>query len=145
MDQSNQQGSQAQIAARGKLTQIFRYLQALHQWRNPPQREVSDAVLLLWFHDLPIHPCIVRGAIGSADNDIDDGFILKVARPQLTEVPTPPREIQPWLQDGWQNVDSHILVKPSITGTDGRTTRFADDPRRDMLFKERRSKQEKWP
>src|SRR5579884_2292951 len=144
MDQYSQQGSDAQALVRGRLIQIFRYLQALNQWRNPPQREISDEYLILWFHDLPVHPCIVRGHVNSTEGDVDDNFILKVARPQLTDVPSPPRELLPWLQDGWQNPDSRVFVKPSMTDANGRTTRFADDPRREALFNEWRTRREQW-
>lgn len=144
MEQSDQQDSQTQTAIRGKLTQIFRYLQALHQWRNPPQRQLDASTLLLWFHDLPVHPCIVRGVLSSAENEVGDDFILQVTRPRLTDVPLPPREILPWLQDGWQSIDGHALIRSSLTDAHGCVSSFADDPRREALFAEWKSKREQW-
>ncbi len=142
MHQRIQPDSKVQPLARSRLTQIFRYLHALNQWRNPPQRELSDALLILWFHDLPTHPCLVRGPV--SDNERSDDFLLKVVRPQLTDAPLPPREIQAWLQDGWQNFERRATVKPSLTETNGRTSKFADDPRRLTLFKEWQTSRELW-
>src|SRR5216683_7746133 len=51
-------GIEAQEQTRPKIIQIFRYLQALNQVRNPPQRNFDPQAWTLWFHDLPIHPCI---------------------------------------------------------------------------------------
>src|SRR5579859_4050917 len=96
---------------RSKLIQVFRYLQALNQIRNPIQREIQDQPWIMWFHDLPNHPSIRRGLVLEADNiDEDDAvaadnFILKVSRPKLNDPPDPPKEIVLWLQDGWKQID----------------------------------------
>src|SRR5437879_12221944 len=94
-------GSEAQEQTRPKIIQIFRYLQALNQVRNPPQRNFDPQTWTLWFHDLPIHPCIrheiifdttLRTDTETIDNDND--FILKVRHPRLIDTPQPPREIR---------------------------------------------------
>src|SRR5207244_13628771 len=98
-------GSEAQEQTRPKIIQIFRYLQALNQVRNPPQRNFDSQAWTLWFHDLPIHPCIQHEILfdttlgtdtGTMDNDND--FILKVSRPTLVDPPPPPKEISSLLQ-----------------------------------------------
>src|ERR1700730_3927016 len=99
-------GSEAQEQTRPKIIQVFRYLQALNQIRNPPQRIFDPQTWTLWFHDLPVHPCIRRGTIidttSSTDTetiDDDTDFILKVSRPRLVDPPPPPKEIRSWLQE----------------------------------------------
>jgi hypothetical protein len=73
---------------RSKLIQIFRYIRALNQLRHPPQKEINYQPWILWFHDIPIHPCIRRGVVRASTTNIDeddsstvDDFILKVSRP----------------------------------------------------------------
>ena len=115
---------------RSKLVQIFRYLQALNQLRNPVQREVSDQEWVLWLHDIPDHSSIRRGTIGDSGEASDDSseddavnsddFILKVKRPAVTEPPDPPKDLLPWLQPGWQTVDGKVLVQPTLTVGSGR-------------------------
>ncbi|HEX6777431.1 MAG TPA: hypothetical protein VF099_04470, partial [Ktedonobacterales bacterium] len=97
--------------ARAKLTQVFRYLQSLHQLRNPIQREIASQPWLLWLHDLPQHPGVRRGFVTTATvedgkslsnitregTSVGDDFILKVSRPRLTNPPEPPQVIIPWL------------------------------------------------
>lgn len=113
MDQRDQQELEAQTLARGRLIQIFRYLQALNQWRNPPQREISEPMLVHWFHDLPTHPCIVSGKVSSVNEDANDDFILKVARPQLTEAPPPPGGLRSWVQEGWMSCQEMLRMRGS--------------------------------
>lgn len=144
MHQRDPRNPKAQTEARSRLIQIFRYLRALNQWRNPPQREIDNLLLILWFHDLPVHSCVTVNKAGETTNAGDDDCILRVARPPLTEAPLPPKEIQSWLQEGWQKVDGRALVKPSITDTNGRIIRFADDPRREARFKEWKSIYKQW-
>ena len=103
---------------RSKLIQIFRYLQALNQLRNPIQREINDQPWKLWLHDLPNHPCIRRGMFSntpgsdeSDDGNTDNDFILKVSRPKLADAPAPPREIAPWLRNGWQQIDGQVRCR----------------------------------
>jgi len=111
---------------RSKLTQIFRYVQAFNHLQNPIPQEILDQPWVLWFRNLPAHPCIRLGRpVGIAstttanETETSSGhaeadFILKVRRPKLTEVPEPPKEIAAFLQNGWQNIDAHITIDPNI-------------------------------
>ncbi len=149
-----------QDAARAKLIQVFRFLQALHQLRNPVQREITDQPWSLWFHDLPQHPSIQRGAISGMAQDTPeddasgrlregtegiqsgDDFLLKVSKPRLTDPPEPPQDIIPWLQPGWQSVDGSVDVLRAIDDPTGQTDasgqrltiRFDANPRRPALL-----------
>ena len=130
-------GSEAQEQTRPKIIQIFRYLQALNQIRNPPQRNFDPQAWTLWFHDLPIHPCIRHGIIIDTTSrtdtetiDNDNDFILKVSRPRLADPPQPPKEIRSWLQEGWEQVDGSVAVKPPVADSNRVVTRFEDNPQR---------------
>src|SRR5438132_11221451 len=144
-------GSEAQEQTRPKIIQIFRYLQALNQVRNPPQRNFDPQAWTLWFHDLPIHPCIRYGIIidttlrtdtETIDNDND--FILKVSRPRLVDPPQPPKEISSWLQEGWEQVDGSVAVKLPVADSNGIVTRFQDNPQRLLLLEEWKAKRAAW-
>ncbi len=163
-------GYEAQDVARTKLIQVFRYLQSLHQLRNPVQREITDQPWLLWFHDLPQHPSIQRGTIsrigqdtpeGTADEpareakegvDAGDDFLLKVSRPRLTDPPEPHQEIKDWLQPGWQSFDGNASALSAIDDPTGQTDasgkpitiRFDADPRRPALLAQWKARRDAW-
>ncbi|MDQ2714420.1 MAG: AAA family ATPase [Chloroflexota bacterium] len=125
----NQRESQLN-QARAKLMQIFRYVQAFNHLQNPIKQDIQDQPWVLWFSDLPDHPCIRRGIVTDAGKvnddttpkpvktqkeDVDAGgesFILKVRRPKLTDAPQPPKEIATYLQNGWQDVDGRVALDP---------------------------------
>lgn len=139
--------------SRSRLVQVFRYLQALNHLRNPVQREINDQPWVMWFHDLPNHPFIRRGniqATTSEDEEVEtelDDFILKVRRPRLTEPPEPPKEIVPWLQPGWQQPDSKVIVQDTIeTVSNGqpRVVYFRDDDRRVRLLQDWQTRRDAW-
>ena len=133
---------------RSKLIQVFRYVQAFNNLQNPVQQNIEAQSWVLWFHDLPNHPCIHTGlqqeanglvAPGTKENaESDDSFILKVRRPKLTEAPEPPKDIVPFLQSGWQNIDTKATIEPSKSAS------FANDFRRQRLFSEWVSRREAW-
>jgi very-short-patch-repair endonuclease len=160
--------SETHDLARPKLLQVFRYLQALHQLRNPIQREISGQPWVLWLHDLPDHPCVRRGLgmaaasvhdsdaagspVSAASESAADDFILKVRRPRLTDPPEPPAEILPWLLPGWRQVDGKVLVQPSIADPeqmlepDGevRMLRFDAEPQRQNLLERWKAERDTW-
>lgn len=152
--------------ARAKLTQVFRYLQSLHQLRNPIQREIASQPWVLWLHDLPQHPGVHRGFVTAAT--VEDGkslsnitregaaagddFILKVSRPRLTNPPEPPQIIIPWLLPGWQNVDAKVIIQQRIPDSEGApdeagelpTILFEADPQRQQAFIQWRAERDAW-
>lgn len=140
--------------ARTKLIQIFRYLQALNQLREPVQREINQQLWTLWFHDLPKHPCIRIGVQSEASSSDDsdevsagDDFILKVSRPTLVEPPNPPKNLLPWLRHGWQQIDGKVTVEPTIRvriGDQTHTINFKDDPQRQQQFSEWNMRRDRW-
>lgn len=139
--------------SRSRLVQVFRYLQALNHLRNPVQREINDQPWVMYFHDLPNHPFIRRGniqATTSGDEEDETGrddFILKVRRPRLTEPPEPPKEIVPWLQNGWQQPGGKVIVQDTIeTIYNGqpRISYFRDDARRVHLLQDWQTHRDTW-
>lgn len=149
---------EAQGQAHSKLIQVFRYLQALNQLRNPAQREIESQPWVMWFHDLPTHPCIRFGAVpGLASYDAnspsaaplqgvsnaDEDFIVKVSRPELTNAPEPPKEITPWLQSGWQHINGKVTVEPTI-GMGEQVLTFEDDPRRQQVLEAWQVRRDAW-
>ncbi len=49
--------------AKDRTAQVFRYLEALNQHRNPAKRQIHEQLWTLWFRDLPDHPSIRRGTV----------------------------------------------------------------------------------
>lgn len=139
---------------RTKITQIFRYLQALNQLRNPIQREINEQPWTMWFHNLPQHSCIRLGILperitsdDSDDGKVGDDFILKVSRPKLIESPSPPKLLLPWLHNGWQQIDGKVVVESALHMSSGEQTRvinFNDDPQRLQQLEEWKMHRDKW-
>src|SRR5688572_9470799 len=97
--------------ARLRLSQLFRYLKTLNEFRNPVKRRIDEQPWVLWMRDLPSHDCVRIGTVQhgeatptenmNSDNEdtlIGDDFILKVRRPDLTHAPPPPPEIAAWVE-----------------------------------------------
>lgn len=149
---------------RDRLTRVFQFLKALHEMRNPVQREVTEQPWTLWFHDLPDHPAIERGSPSSSDDHGDEeddqtanvsgsgaggaGFILRVRRPELTAPPSPPTELEPWLEPGWERPENDkVGVRPPWTETRAGLQElftFEDDPRRVQMLEQWLEKREEW-
>jgi hypothetical protein len=136
--------------ARSRIDQVFAYLQALNELRNPVIRRLDEQPWVLRFRDLPPHPSILKGRVPDGDNQpaaVDD-FILRVGRPQLTPPPAPPVEIVDWLRDGWDELDGAVEVHASRNETDavGQTqvVRFEEDPVRVDALEEWRLLRSGW-
>ena len=100
-------------AGRDRLVQVFEYLKALNEHRNPAIRHIDDQPWHMWLDRLPDHHAIERITplvVDAPDDPVDappgspeDEFLLRVRRPKLTKAPTPPVEIRTWLKDGWED------------------------------------------
>ena len=76
--------------ARHRIKQIFDYLKALNEHRNPAVRMVKDQPWSMWLDRLPKHPSIEfpqrlpRGSSQEGEIAGDDrSILLRVRRPQL--------------------------------------------------------------
>lgn len=132
--------------ARFKLVQIYRYLQALNELRNPVQRRIDDQPWVAWLQEIPNHECIHAGRL--TDPAAAEDFILKVGRPDLSTAPAPPPQIVDWLQVGWDRIDGSVeILRTREEGTDAgsiHSIRFEDDERRVNLLAEWEQRRNQW-
>src|SRR5258708_10205382 len=131
---------------RDRLLRVFRYLEALNEHRNPVKRHIDEQLWTLWLKELPNHSSIQRGSSLAVEVptpvDSRDGmpterresdFILKIARPRLTNPPPPPALIEPWLEAGWENPFKEVSTLESrneVASGGGARVRFGSDPKR---------------
>jgi very-short-patch-repair endonuclease/DNA polymerase III delta prime subunit len=134
---------------KNRLIQIFQYLEALDQRRNPAKSQIKDQPWCYWLRDLPSHPCIqICPGLPSSNTKEDPDFLLKVRRPTLTPAPTPPKQIEDWVKPGWKDINS----KPEVSETrneaeEGQGTeivRFDSDSQRVEKLGEWKLKWEQW-
>src|SRR5258708_39547986 len=69
---------------------------------------------------------------------------LKGSWPDSVEPPQQPKEMRSWLQEGWEQVDGIVAVKPPVTDSNGVVTRFEDNPQRLLLLEEWKAKRASW-
>jgi very-short-patch-repair endonuclease len=149
--------------ARDKLTRVFRYLEALNQHRNPARKQIREQLWTLWLKDLPDHPSIRRGAPRQRDasdtpeskavaNGVspreEQAFLVKIHRPRLTSAPTPPKELESWLERGWEDPSREISLRVTQNQQDERgqtkIIRFDDDPQRRSPFEAWKQRRDIW-
>ena len=109
--------------AKDRTAQVFRYLEALNQHRNPAKRQIHEQLWTLWFRDLPDHPSIRRGTVDeSPSSDVGaetseqkgtDASDCVVRRPTLTRAPSPPEVLSEWLERGWEDPAGEVRVRES--------------------------------
>jgi very-short-patch-repair endonuclease/cellulose biosynthesis protein BcsQ len=145
---------------RDRLLRVFRYLEALNEHRNPAKRRIGEQLWTLWLKDLPDHPSIRKGSSPNAEVSAlvasDDGspaerqesdFILKIARPRLTNPPTPPALVEPWLEAGWENPFKEVLTlefrNEASTGGAVRV-RLGGDPKRVAALDQWKARRDQW-
>jgi very-short-patch-repair endonuclease len=142
---------------RKRIEQVFRYLEALNQHRNPAKRRLDEQLWNLWLRDLPDHPCVRVGTLGASTNSTPDqdplvqaagdDFVLRVRRPKLTKCPSPPDSLLPWLERGWEEPSGSVTVRSSrneIARGQTIVLSFGDDTTRIDLLKTWRSLRESW-
>lgn len=117
----------ADAQGQARLSQVFEYLKALHQLRNPAPRQLADQPWALWLDELPESAFIQRGEGPETD------VVLRVERPVLTSPPAPPESIAPWLR-GLDHPESPLRVHDArrVADPDGaeREEAFDDAPDR---------------
>jgi very-short-patch-repair endonuclease len=144
---------------RERLLRVFRYLEALNEHRNPVKRHIEEQLWTLWLRDLPDHPAIRRGTSPAAELSavaagedgqsaapVDSDFILKVARPKLSNPPPPPATVESWLAGDWENPFQEVSVLESRSeGAPGTASvRFAADPKRVAAFEKWKGHRDQW-
>lgn len=97
------------IAAKQKLIQVFTYLQALHQLKQPIIKHISGQLWSQSLADLPVHSnvtCDFTEGISPSER-IDEEMpevLLRVKRPDRTACPKPPELLQRWLKPDWEKI-----------------------------------------
>jgi very-short-patch-repair endonuclease/cellulose biosynthesis protein BcsQ len=137
---------------RKRVEQVFRFLEALNQHRNPAVRRLDEQLWHLWFRGLPDHPCVQIGALANSSGERAAGeqasdFVLRVRRPKLTNCPAPPSVLLPWLERGWEEPSATARVRPNRNEIDGGQTilvSFSDDPKRTKALDEWRTQRDLW-
>src|SRR5207237_836300 len=103
---------------RAKLTQVFRFLEAFSELRNPVIRLLMDQPWVLDLSNLPAHEAVqlterreeVAATEDFAEERLVTEFSLTVRRPLLRSCPAPPPSIADWLEAGWQQSSSAVSV-----------------------------------
>lgn len=117
-----------------RLKQLFQYLEAFNQQRNPVVRQIDDQAWALWLKTLPQHSSIQLGS----SEDESEQCVLRISRPKLSTAPEPPREIRNWLLDGWDDCFKDVRVIEVETEIDRDSNEikvlFTDDPKRVKEF-----------
>lgn len=100
---------------KGRILQIYKYLQALDQLRNPVIQDIKLQAWSLWMKDLPSYPSIMIGEFEDAFSetvedatDLSSAYVLKVGRPTLTDAPPPPQNYYSLLQDTWMKPELSV-------------------------------------
>ncbi len=141
--------------AKQRIKQIFEYLKALNEHRNPAIRQVREQPWSIWLDDLPSHPSIEFPqrvarpmAVEGEENTGEPSFLLRVRRPKLTTAPTPPDEIRGWLRPGWDDPQKVVEPLESLNQRDPEgetfTVRFEDDPARRTVLEHWLKRRQTW-
>lgn len=116
---ATEQLAQPDQAVRGKVVQVFRFLEALNQLRNPVQTEITAQPWRCWLRELPEHSCIRRGFGPESDESLA-GALLRIGRPRLSEPPEPPTDYRQWVDGDWRDpfaaVDLQSLLQAEARG-----------------------------
>jgi len=129
-------------AGRGRIKQVFRYLQELHRLRTPPHVRLADRDWVLRLDRLPPSPNLQLGFRLDADGRIANGdgelapFVLRVGRPTVTECPEPSVVLKNWLKPGYDDARTpqDELLKKSVKVRGGARQEFTDAEERVAAF-----------
>jgi hypothetical protein len=140
--------------AQNRLTQVFKFLKALNELRNPVPRDLSAYSQVLWIDKWPVHPTIIvqRGDRedneDDADADVEMEPTIRIERARLTSCPNPPSLLNDWLKPTWQSVDAEVEVLDSRNFVSDEketiTVRFEDDPERVEALNVWKARRERW-
>lgn len=101
-----------------RLLQIFQFLEAFHQVRNPVVRQLRDQPWSFDLTKLPDHESIRLGsrshAKGKSPEEGDEDVVLRIERPRFTPAPDPPESLRAWVIAGWQEYPGRAEVRETL-------------------------------
>jgi very-short-patch-repair endonuclease len=140
--------------AQSRLTQVFKFLKALNELRNPVPRDLSAYSQILRLDTWPLHPNIIvqRGDREDKEDDEDTDSemepTIRIRRARLTSCPNPPNALDGWLKPNWQSVDAEVEVLESRNFVSEEketvTVRFDDEQERVEVLNLWKATREKW-
>lgn len=137
---------------RDRISRVFQFLKGFNQIKNPVPRVVTEH-WHLWLHDVPTHPLCHAAPFTdeivpeTGASDQDENVVLRVRRPRLSDCPTPPIELNGWLQDGWRDVSGDVQVfatRASGSSENPVIERFSDSAERLAAFKKWEGLRSQW-
>jgi hypothetical protein len=147
-------GEEAANTAQSRLTQVFKFLKALNELRNPVPRDLSAYSQILRLDTWPLNPNIIvqRGdredEEDDADTDAEMEPIIRIRRARLTSCPNPPAVLDGWLKPNWQTVDAEVELLESRNFINSEketiTVRFVDGAERVEALNLWKATREKW-
>ena len=135
---------------REQLTKLFEFLKVYTDLRYPPIRDISQQLRSLWIKDLPSHSSVelFRDAGRKEEESEDNGVLLRLTRPTITQCPRPPAVLVDWLKHGWQEYPGTAAANTfrSVLTAEGdtRIERFEEDDARPSLFRRWQHQREEW-
>ncbi|MBP2113322.1 AAA domain-containing protein [Paenibacillus silagei] len=96
-------------AAKQKLIQVFTYLQALHQLKQPIIKRIASQLWSQSLAELPTHSnvvCDFTAGISPSERIEDEvpEILLRVKRPDKTACPKPPELLLRWMKPEWEKI-----------------------------------------
>ncbi|MRN56358.1 AAA domain-containing protein [Paenibacillus monticola] len=97
--------------AKQKLIQVFSYLQAMHQLKQPVIKRISGHLWSQSFSDVPVHSHIICDFVAGISpseriEELIPDVLLTVKRPDPTPCPKPPELLKRWLKPDWEKIQT---------------------------------------
>lgn len=113
--------------ARDRISRLYRFLHDYAELRSPIKRHIDEQPWHYHLKDLPDHPSVV------SSGQVGGDYALRVQRPKTTYPPNLPKNLEEWIERGWDNPFQTPKVRPSldkITQEAVVTIQFEDNPAR---------------
>lgn len=120
---------------KAKILRLFEYIRELYALRYQIVTHIDKQVWHYFISDIPQdNTNITLNYLDRTESDSNeislDSYILKVHKPEFERVPTPPLNIQEWLEHGWDRYNQQPLYKEYIDKSQGEIHKrvyFKDD------------------
>lgn len=130
---------------KNKVLSLFQFLKQYNNIKNPTITDISSQQWYKWLDDIPVHKNI-KNNIGKDDENCD--AILVVSKPEFSSCPNPPKELEQWLENGWDKYNQEVQSKDLIiiTQKDNKIVqvKFSDDKKRIELLNTWKAERQLW-